>query len=109
MIMMRDDDDDDNDKDNDDHHLLLGDKVDPLIDLAKAASSNLSRHFPSLLIIIIIIMTMMILMMISMIETLTMCPGWRRSSLDWWLVIFKQKLKDLFVLLLLFGSSSNSS
>ena len=50
-----DDDVDDDDDDDDDDHLLLGDKVDPLIDFAEAASSNLSRHFPSLLIIITII------------------------------------------------------
>ena len=48
------------DDDDDDADLLLGDKVDPLVDFAKAASSNLSCHFPSFLIIIIIIMMMVI-------------------------------------------------
>ena len=48
--------DQDDDDDDDDADLLLGDKVDPLVDFAKAASSNLSCHFPSFLIIIIIIM-----------------------------------------------------
>ena len=49
----------DQDDDDDDADLLLGDKVDPLVDFAKAASSNLSCHFPSFLIIIIIIIIMM--------------------------------------------------
>ena len=37
-----------------------------------------------------------IVTMTGIIKTLTMCPGCRRSSLDWWLVIFKQRLGKVF-------------
>ena len=39
-----------------------------------------------------------IVTMTGIIKTLTMCPGCRRSSLDWWLVIFKQRLGKVFLL-----------
>ena len=76
-------------------NLLLGDEVDALVDLAEATSTDLSRHFPSLLDITMkmtvlmtlttttmTVMTNMIITMTGMIKTLTMCPGCRRSSLD---------------------------
>ena len=90
-------------------NLLFGDEVDALVDLAEATSTDLSRHFPSLLDITMkmtvlmtlttttmTVMTTMIITMTGMIKTLTMCPGCRRSSLDWWLVIFKQRLGKVF-------------
>ena len=76
-------------------NLLFGDEVDALVDLAEATSTDLSRHFPSLLDITMkmtvlmtlttttmTVMTTMIITMTGMIKTLTMCPGCRRSSLD---------------------------